>query len=143
MITGQGQSFWWDYQCGSYCSTSHMGGLGQYITPAEIASASGVTLTLVETQQLQAEFDTRNAECVYTAACTMPRLMFIQRFTPTETKTILAAAKVSADVELYLWKMQQAVNVSLLDSDTIIGAYTLEAAGLIGPGRAAQILRAP
>lgn len=143
MIDAQGQSFWWDCQLGTFCSTSAMGSLGQYTTPAEIATASGVVLTTQETADLQAEFDTRPAYDAYTEACRLTRFKFIERFTPTEIKGILAAAKVNADLELYLWKMQQAQEVSLIDPETIIGVQTLEAAGLLAAGRAAQILRAP
>lgn len=143
MIETQGQSFWWDSTQGSFCSTVVMGGLGQFITPAEIATASGVTLTEQESAALQLEFESRTEPDAYSTACKMTRLRFIERFTPTETKGILAASKVNADLELYLWKMQQALDVDLLDPSTIIGVQTLEAAGLLATGRAAQILRAP
>ena len=142
MIETQGQSFWWDGTQGSFCSTVIMGGLGQFITPAEIAAASGVTLTEQESAALQLEFDNRASPDSYTEACRLTRFKFIERFTPTEIKNILAASKVNPDLELYLWKMQQAQEVSLLDPETIIGVQTLEAAGLLATGRAAQILRA-
>lgn len=143
MIDAQGQSFWWDSTQGSFCSTTKTGGLGQFITPAEIAAASGVTLTIQEAADIQAMFDNRSEPDAYSNACKMTRLRFIERFTAAETKGILAAAKVNADLELYLWKMQQAQEVNLLDPSTIVGVQTLEAAGLLASGRAAQILRAP
>lgn len=120
-----------------------MGSMGEYLTPAEIGEVSGVALTFQQTVELELEFANRPAEDAYTRACQMTRLAFINRFTPAETKNIIAASKVNADLELYLWKMQQAQDVNLLDSDTIVGVDTLEYAGLIAPGRAAQILRAP
>lgn len=134
---------WWDYQQGSYCSEAVMGGLGQFITPDEIAAASGVVLTADERAALQAQFDERPPMDAYSAACRMPRLSFIERFTAAETKLILAAAKVNVDIELYLWKMQQTQDVSLLDPTTIAGVNALEVAGLLAAGRATQILRAP
>lgn len=143
MLDAQGVQFWWDCQLGSYCSSVAMGSLGQYITPAEIAAASGVTMTTQEATDLQAEFDSRSEPDAYSVACKMTRLRFIERFTAAETKGILAAAKVNADLELYLWKMQQAQDVDLLDPSTAAGVHALEAAGLLAAGRAAQILRAP
>ena len=143
MIDAQGQSFWWDSTQGSYCSTTIIGGLGQFVTPAAIGAASGVTLTEQEAAALQVDFDTRAEPDAYTVACKMTRLRFIERFTSTEIKAILAASKVNADLELYLWKMQQAQDVDLLDPSTIAGVQTLEAAGLLANGRSAQILKAP
>jgi hypothetical protein len=141
MVTIQGKEFWWDFQLGSFCSTTAIGSLGQYITPAEIASASGITLTSEESSVLQALFDNRNPDDLYTKAAMLTRTQFINKFTPAETKLIISIAKNNSDVELYLWKLQQAQDVSLLDPNTITGVQTLEAAGLIAVGRAAQILR--
>lgn len=143
MIHAQGQSFWWDFQLGSFCSTSCMGSTGQYLSPEEIALASGVQLSADQSSELLLEFVNRPQDDAYTRACTLTRLAFINRFTPAETKGIISAAKTNADLELYLWKMQQAQEVSLLDQETIVGVQTLEYAGLLASGRSAKILRAP
>lgn len=142
MLEAQGLTFWWDCQLGTYCSSAVMGSLGQYITPAEIAGASGVTLAPADAVSLQAEFDTRPEYDAYTEACRLTRFEFISRFKGDEIKSILAASKVNADLGVYLWKTQQAQEVSLLDPETITGVLTLEAVGLLAAGRATQILRA-
>ena len=141
MITVNGVDIWWDSQIGSYMATGLPCHTGKYITPLEISDALGLTLGAGEALTLLAEFENRPDDDAYTRAAKTTRLKFINRFTPTEVKTILAAAKVNADVEMYVYKQQQAEEVDLLDAETMAGVHLLEAGGLLGAGRAAQILR--
>lgn len=76
----------------------------------------------------------------------LTKLEYMNRFSDTELTGIYSAAKVSIDVEVWLAKFNAATpdadgtSVDLDDPRTIAGAQTLQAAGLIGPGRAAEIL---
>lgn len=65
---------------------------------------------------------------------------FLLKFTPTEYAAIKAATLVNSDVDYYWAIFQAAENVSKIDPVTIAGINALDTAGLIGPGRAAEIL---
>lgn len=64
----------------------------------------------------------------------------MRRFTDAELAVIYAAAKDSVGIEIWLEKFRLASEVDFGDQDTIGGLQAMEAAGLIGPGRAAEIL---
>lgn len=65
---------------------------------------------------------------------------YLKRFTLSERMAIRAAAKVSLEVEDYIAMLYAATEgVHLSDPVTVAGLQALEAAGLIGPGRAAEI----
>ncbi|RPE72541.1 hypothetical protein EDC62_0232 [Tibeticola sediminis] len=68
------------------------------------------------------------------------RLQFLSRFTDTEMQTVLGAAKSSPMLEAALLKWQTAEGIVLSDPATLAGVQALEMAGLIAPGRAAEIL---
>ena len=68
------------------------------------------------------------------------KIDFLRLFTNEELGGLLQAAKVSAAVEVYQYKLAQAEVVRLSDPDIQAGIPALEASGLLGPGRAAQIL---
>jgi hypothetical protein len=78
----------------------------------------------------------------------LSKLEFINLFTDAEYVGILAAAKASVAVEAWLKKFEMTSidadggSIDLADSRTIAGVQSLEAAGLIGAGRAAEILAA-
>lgn len=65
---------------------------------------------------------------------------FILKFTPVEYAAIKAATLVDSGVDYYWAIFQAAENVMKTDPVTIAGINALEAGGLIGPGRAAEIL---
>ena len=71
---------------------------------------------------------------------------FIDRFTPVEMSTILDAAKVNVAVEAWLFRFNSVTpdadgtSIDLDDARTIESTIGLEQAGLIGAGRAAEIL---
>ena len=71
---------------------------------------------------------------------------FIDRFTPVEMSTILDAAKVNVAVEAWLFRFHSVTpeadgtSIDLDDARTIESTIGLEQAGLIGAGRAAEIL---
>jgi len=74
------------------------------------------------------------------------KLEYMNRFTDTELATIYSAAKVSVLVEVWLAKFNAATpeadgtSVDLDDPRTVSGLHALEDGGLIGTGRAAEIL---
>ena len=70
----------------------------------------------------------------------MDKIDFLRLFTNAELAGLLQAAKVSGAVEVYQYKLAQADVVRLSDPDIQSGIPSLEASGLLGPGRAAQIL---
>jgi hypothetical protein len=65
---------------------------------------------------------------------------FLRLFTQQERIDIRAAAAVNPVVADYQSMLDAAVTVNLQDPDILSGIPLLEQAGLIGPGRAAQIL---
>lgn len=73
---------------------------------------------------------------------TISVLAFRSRFTPDEKVAIYTAAKSSVEIQIWLDDLAAAQNneVNLDDPRTIDGANALEGAGLIGPGRAAEVL---
>jgi hypothetical protein len=65
---------------------------------------------------------------------------FLRLFTQAERINIRAAAAVDPVVADYQSMLDAATTVNLQDPDILAGVPLLEQAGLIGPGRAAQIL---
>lgn len=72
----------------------------------------------------------------------LTRLRFLSRFTDAEMQAIVAAAETSPALKAALLKWQTAEGIVLTDPATIAGVQALEMIGLIGAGRAAQILTA-
>jgi len=70
----------------------------------------------------------------------MTTLAFIELFTDVELLGVLDAAKVSAQVELFVLKMKQAEFIDLNYQPTIDGINGLVSAGLITSVRAGVIL---
>jgi hypothetical protein len=70
----------------------------------------------------------------------LTRLEFMQRFTLAERKTIRNASKNNQDVEDMMHMLEIATYVDLNRADTIAMVNALESAGLIGTGRAAEVL---
>jgi hypothetical protein len=70
----------------------------------------------------------------------LTKLEYMNRFTDAELAAIYTAAKAVVQVEIWLKKFELATEVDLSDERTIAGLNALEAAGLIGAGRAQEIL---
>lgn len=73
-------------------------------------------------------------------ASRLTKLQYMNRFRDDELATIYAAAKVSPAVEVWLEKFKLSEFVDTADVRTTLGLQALESAGLIGAGRAAEIL---
>ena len=67
-------------------------------------------------------------------------LTFLQSFTQTERIAIRTAAKDNIMLEDFMDLLNKATEVNLSHPDTIAGVNAFEAAGLIAPGRALEIL---
>jgi hypothetical protein len=76
----------------------------------------------------------------------LTKQQLINRFHSDEMSAILTAAKTSVDVELWLFRFDKltpdndGTSIELKDPLTIEGVKALEKAGLIGEGRADEIL---
>ena len=76
----------------------------------------------------------------------LTKLEYMNRFTDSELAAIYGAAKVSPAVEVWLKKFEMATPdadgkaIDLGDPRTIAGLQALEAATLLGAGRATEIL---
>ncbi|MEW5887479.1 MAG: hypothetical protein AB1768_00280 [Pseudomonadota bacterium] len=66
--------------------------------------------------------------------------MFSDRFTDAEMQAILAAAETNAALKTWWEKFKLARDINLDDPATQSGVQALEIAGLIGEGRAAEVL---
>lgn len=70
----------------------------------------------------------------------LSKLDYLRRFTGEERVTIRQAAKVTPVLEDYLAMLELADEINTGDADTIAAVNMLEQAGLIAPGRAAEVL---
>lgn len=70
------------------------------------------------------------------------KLEFRNRFTMNEKAAIYTAAKTSVAIQVWLEDLAAASEVNTSHVQTIAGVQALEQAGLIGAGRAVQILGA-
>lgn len=69
------------------------------------------------------------------------KLEYMNRFTDQELAAIYTVAKTNVMVEIWLEKFKAVKdNVNLDDPRTVAGVHALEAAGLLGSGRASEIL---
>ncbi len=70
----------------------------------------------------------------------LTKLEYMNRFTDAELATIYTIAKSNVSVEIWLEKFKLSTEIHLDDPRTIAGVQALEQFGLIGPGRALEIL---
>lgn len=94
-----------------------------------------------EAEFLQWQVDNQLSE--YARTMVQPvitKLAFLNRLTSDERIGIRAAAAQSPAIADYMAMLDAAQDVDLTDARTIGGVQALEAAGLIGEGRAAVIL---
>ena len=70
----------------------------------------------------------------------LTKLQYMELFTDEELATIYSTAKSVVQIEVWLEKFKLAQEIDLDYPPTIAGLAALEGAGLIGVGRAAEIL---
>lgn len=82
------------------------------------------------------------AEVVVKVPRTLSVLAFRSRFTDAEKITIYTAAETNLPVRIWLDDLSasQAQTIDLIDPRIIAGVHAMEFGGLIGAGRAAEIL---
>lgn len=73
----------------------------------------------------------------------LTKLAFRNRFTPAEKVALYTAAAANVQIKIYLDDLAAATFIDVERPDTIAGVQALEAATIIGVGRAAEILGAP
>lgn len=70
----------------------------------------------------------------------LTKLQFLRRFTQNERIAMRAAASQSAAMYDYMALLELAEEVVLSDPDTMMGVQMMEMAGIIGAGRANEVL---
>ena len=71
---------------------------------------------------------------------TLSKIDFMGLFTDAELVVIYTAAKTSVPIEVWIKKLEAATEITLSNPATVSGINALESAGLIGAGRAQEIL---
>lgn len=106
-----------------------------------VAAYNASNTPLNEQQFLQKLIDTNldSLAQAYAVARIAP-FDFLSRFTPAERAGILTASKADGALADYINMVNAAETINLTSELTTTGVNTLESAGLIGAGRAAQIL---
>lgn len=102
------------------------------------AEVEGVTK-----EQLESVYTWNSNECSFELRNTgriLTKLDYMNRFTDTELATIYTVAKTNVAVEIWLEKFKLSTEINLDDQRTIYGVLALEQFGLIGVGRASEIL---
>lgn len=93
---------------------------------AWIEAGNTATTTTVEVPEVQSRMITK--------------LAYMNRFQDAELAALYTAAKTVVQIEVWLEKFKMSEFIDLDDPRTIGGVQALEAAGLLGAGRAAAIL---
>ena len=68
------------------------------------------------------------------------KLQFMKRFSAQEYAAIKAAAAVNGELDFFWQKFLMAQDIVISDPELIAGLNALEQAGVLAPGRAAEIL---
>jgi hypothetical protein len=99
----------------------------------------GVSKTEIESLY---QWDSANVSFMLKAANSriITKLEYMNRFTDTELATIYTVAKTNIAIEVWLEKFKLSAEINLDDPRTVGGINALEQFGLIGVGRAAEIL---
>jgi hypothetical protein len=64
----------------------------------------------------------------------------MRRFTDSELATIYTLAKTEIAIEIWMEKFKMASEIDLTDKDIVSGVHGLESMGIIGVGRAVEVL---
>jgi hypothetical protein len=78
---------------------------------------------------------------VYGGRRILSKLEFLRLFKTEERITLRTVAKTNPVVEDYMQLLELAEEINLDDEDTVGGVQMMEQAGLLGEGRAAEVLR--
>ncbi|WP_072281636.1 hypothetical protein [Rappaport israeli] len=103
------------------------------------ARAEADLMTLTEAEKISA-FTWDVLEQDYIKPSKITKLAFVRRFSDEEYHALAQARSQNPQLAGWWEKLNFALNINLADQETITGIYFLEKMGLIGKGRAAQIL---
>lgn len=144
MITMSNGWVQWDHIIGTY--TGVVNGVlygtytGSIITPEAFEETSGIIFTDEEKSTLIAERDT----AVEIPGNVNPLIMetpdFLNKLTQDEMIAILSASKMYIQIELLIFKLQNAIKIDLRNKKLIEGIMALQASGLLTENRAKEIL---
>ena len=74
------------------------------------------------------------------AGSILSRLQFMRRFTDKELEDLYSLETTQIKIKVWLEKYKAATDIDLTDPDIVSGVHGLEAMGIIGVGRAAEVL---
>jgi len=74
------------------------------------------------------------------AGSILSRLAFMRRFTDKELEDLYSLETTQIKIKVWLEKYKAATDIDLTDPDIVSGVHGLEAMGIIGAGRAAEVL---
>lgn len=126
---------------GQWYAQVTLSGNGGVESPFITFGAVEPTMQEVETQGRRLALQ-RNLTGAYVASDSITREAFFDRFTNTEIASIYQAANASADLFAYVKKLEMNPTVNTKNADVVNGLALLEQVGLLGAGRAAEILGA-
>lgn len=109
------------------------------LSPLDDCSTSEIDISKSE---LEAQYTWNVETCSYELKPKrfLTKLDYMNRFTDTELATIYTIAKTNVAIEIWLKKFELATEINLDDPRVVGGLQALEQYGLIGTGRAAEIL---
>ena len=74
------------------------------------------------------------------AGSILSRLAFMRRFSDKELEDLYSLETTQIKIKVWLEKYKAATDIDLTDPDIVSGVHGLEAMGIIGAGRAAEVL---
>jgi hypothetical protein len=74
------------------------------------------------------------------AGSILSRLAFMRRFSDKELEDLYSLETTQIKIKVWLEKYKAATDIDLKDPDIVSGVHGLEAMGIIGVGRAAEVL---
>lgn len=106
----------------------------------EVTQWHGSHWVILPERPVNTEIVNLELEIAPESAVVLNKVDFLRLFTQTERIAIKAASKVNPIIEDYQYMLDNSNTILLSDPDIQSGVPLLEAAGLIGLGRAVQIL---
>jgi len=98
------------------------------------------TYSIVDTETGQLISVSTEPPGIKTPGRVLTHLAFMRRMTDTELATIYAAAEQNQMIAIWLDKFRLADEINLYDPEIVGGIRQLEAAGILAPGRADEVL---
>lgn len=109
------------------------------LNPGDDCATSEIPISKSELESVYT-WDTESCSFQVVPKRVITKLEYMNKFTDVELATIYTLAKTNVGIEIWLEKFKLASDINLDDVRTIGGVTALEQAGIIGPGRAQEIL---